>query len=67
MDEYQGFIIEATSAREARKMASKKDYMNEEYSLRVGGSVWKDPKKSTCKQLKLTGEVHIVMSDFNSC
>lgn len=59
-DENQGFVVQANSYVEARKVAA--DRARDE-----GREVWLNPKYSSCKKLKVSGpNAAVIMSDFNS-
>lgn len=52
------FIIQATSAAQARKLAS-------ENSGDEGKEVWLDPKRTSCSGLKLTGKPKVISRESN--
>lgn len=58
VDCQRGVVVEATSSRQARKLAA-------ETAGDEGKGFWLDPKMSTCWKLKLTGVPMTVMRDFN--
>ena len=74
-DVYDGFVIEAKSARAARALAAKNGGDEQDHwptrfvrgSKTVGG--WLDSKCATCKELKprrLDKDAEIILSGFNA-
>lgn len=57
-DQYDSFVIEATSENEARQIATE-----------AGGDnahVWQDHKRTTCEPLVLAGANRVVIGSFNA-
>ena len=74
-DQYDGFVIEAETARAARALAAKNGADEQPFSSRwpaqgrkpIGG--WLDSKKATCRELKphrFERNAKIILSSFNA-
>lgn len=53
------FIVRATSARQARKLASEK-------CIDEGPDVWLDPTRSSCSLLKQEGKAGVIAKEDNA-
>jgi len=58
-DEARGFVVRASSAVNARRLASAQAGDEEP-------ATWTDPKRSTCRELKSDGISGVVMYDFRN-
>ena len=57
-DAYDAHLIRAEDAKGARRFAN--------ISPGDEGSIWEDPKLSSCRQLKIEGKLGIILSSFNA-
>lgn len=53
-DEYEGFVIRASSAKEARAMAAEKDI------------VFLDAHSTSCERIKESGDAEILLESFHA-
>lgn len=60
-DKAFGFVVEANSPTEARKLASEEGGDENRNS-----KPWLDPSQSTCKELKPSGKSEVIIVDFAS-
>lgn len=58
-DSAHAFIIRATDAKSARRMASME-------AGDEGHNVWLNPKKTSCKILTASGKTKVILRDFNA-
>ena len=56
-DYYDEMIVRANDAKQARKIAN-------DYDGSDSGGFWKDPKKTSCRQVKIEGSAGILVSSF---
>lgn len=56
-DEFQGFVVRASSEEQARKMVDDRNCWDDDFL---------DPKKTTCEKLLSKGKSEILLEDFNA-
>lgn len=57
-DEYHGFVVRADSEEDAREAAQHWDNNSRKW--------WKNPKLSSCEEVKNSGQREIILSDFKA-
>ena len=57
-DTFQGFVIRARDAKQARALAVARCHDNEHKTT------WGDPARTTCEPIRLDAESGIVMADY---
>ena len=60
-DEYVGFIVRASSDKEAREFVIKSKPGSDE-----NDETWRNPAFSTCTEIQASGEEKIILSSFNA-
>lgn len=66
-DEYEGFVIVAETAAQARKIASEHDGEAKRNSLASPGEPkWIDASRTSCVSITVTRDTGIVLAAFNA-
>jgi len=63
-DEYEGFVVRADNAKEARQLAETQSRGSYPHQSLMGR--FTDPKRSSCNYISRVGKSKILLSDFKA-